>query len=536
MAWKPAFTADGLSMLNQAISGGDRLIFTGIRVAVMLEATDSEVSAFQIVTLRNDSFSVERENGFATIKAELTNRAIAARFEESGGSFNRRARVYELSVYARLESESADSARSFLNSRATEAADYRYLDPPVTGEADSVLFLDIPMALSNSVSISIPADDNIRVTKSELAAREAQLLSTVNARIQSAVSALEAKISAASDTIIDWVIGLLSRNNLILLGSFSFYIDSVDWIQDSDNGYYYAELSNASRVEFPESDDPLPLAFYSFRGNDGAAHGMMPVREVNTFARSAVSSTGRVCVIRAYATSAPQSTTVGVCYVFGLQKVERPMDSEEVVADSIAGVNVTGRQISVRLLSGTSGEKLYCAVYNSAGQQLATLATQNVTTGQSVYTFTMAEDHDFTSDYIQVFLVNSMYLPVDSYTYAEAVETVDNGGSGDMEEEETEVEYLNNEITDVSVSGNKVTATVTYIGSGNASLRYKYKSVTKYMEASKGRRTYTCNLNESYTSGNSVTITLVKDSVTLATATYPDIDESEETVADPENP
>ena len=320
MSWNATFPDSGLSMLNQVISGGDRLVFSQIKVEARLEATDTEAGTSRIVTLYNDSFSVERENGYATIKVALTNRAIAARFEESGGNFNRRARIPACGVYARLESESADSARPFLNARATETADYRYLDPPVTGEPDSVLFLDIPLALSNSVSISIPADDNIRVTKSELAAREAQLLSTVNARIQSAVSALEAKISAASDTIIDWVIGLLSRNNLILLGSFSFYIDSVDWIQDSDNGYYYAELSNASRVEFPESDDPLPLAFYSFRGNDGAAHGMMPVREVNTFARSAVSSTGRVCVIRAYATSAPQSTTVGVCYVFGLQK------------------------------------------------------------------------------------------------------------------------------------------------------------------------------------------------------------------------
>ena len=104
------------------------------------------------------------------------------------------------------------------------------------------------------------------------------------------------------------------------------------------------------------------------------------------------------------------------------------------------------------------------------------------------------------------------------------------------EEEETEVEYLNNEITDVSVSGNKVTATVTYIGSGRASLRYKYKSVTKYAEAPKGRGTYTCNLNESYTNGNSVTITLVKDGVTLATATYPDIDEPGEAVTEPDNP
>ena len=181
MAWKPAFTADGLSMLNQAISGGDRLIFTGIRVAVMLEATDSEVSAFQIVTLRNDNFYVEREAGYAIIKAQLTNRAVAARFEESGGSFNRRAKVYELAVYARLESESTDSARPFLSSRATEAADYRYLDPPVAGEPDSILFLDIPLALSNSVNISIPADDNIRVTRAELQAAISPLQETIEA-------------------------------------------------------------------------------------------------------------------------------------------------------------------------------------------------------------------------------------------------------------------------------------------------------------------------------------------------------------------
>ena len=248
----------------------------------------------------------------------------------------------------------------------------------------------------------------------------------MDSRIQSAVSAatsaLEAKISAASNIIIDWVLGLLNRNNLVLLGSFPFSIAQSDWTADA-NGGYSADLPNAWSVSFPESNNPQPLAFYSFSGNSASAYNLRTMHEVTSWRRSSNSKTGRACVIRAYAPSVPESANpiTGVCYVFGIQKAESPVNQETSIA-SINGVTVNGRQITVVISCDLDEAKLYCVIYNSNGQALSTLPMQNVAEGQFAYGFTMNEDHDLTSDYVKILLVNSVLLPVDTYVYEEEAE------------------------------------------------------------------------------------------------------------------